>query len=89
MRNKKGKKKARGTFVPRAFLFCPLGLHTQLFSYEVVHLGQSADPHTTMSCGGPDNFICSGGMNPPGIKVLPSGKTLGTPHLRRGWMTPF
>ena len=42
-----------------------------------------------MSCGGPNNFICSGGMNLPGIKVLPGGKTLGTPHLRRGWMTPF
>ena len=31
----------------------------------------------------PVYFICSGGVNPPGIKVLPLAKTLGTPHSRQ------
>ena len=34
-------------------------------------------PQKAVAFRGPLRFICSGGMNPPGIKVLPAAKRLG------------
>ena len=40
-------------------------------------LGGMGRPTRLAPCGDPDDLICSGEMNSPGIKVLPGGKTLG------------
>ncbi len=39
-----------------------------------LHLHSCLSPHPAHAGRGPRFFICPGGFNPPGIKVLPSGQ---------------
>ena len=52
-------------------------------------LGGMGRPTRLAPCGDPDDLICSGQMNCPGIKVLADGQNTWTAHsaarLRRGW----
>lgn len=43
---------------------------------EGVHVVLVGRPTEPGFCGDPGDFICSGGMNSPGIKVLPAAKRL-------------